>query len=108
MSSCFTYQDSTGTARMQKDGRFVGFSEFPTVDLLTEAQRVYAATNVQTNVHMKRVDGAVPDPLPPPTRKRDVFKPGEFKEIDAHARQVTVTRMSTGTSRCHGLSLPVN
>ena len=75
---------------MQKDGRFVGFSEFPTVDLLAEAQVVYAATNVQTNVHVKRVDGGVPDPLPPPTTKRDVFKSEEFKEIDAHARQVTV------------------
>ena len=75
---------------MQKDGRFVGFSEFPTVDLLAEAQVVYAATDV----HVKRVEGGVPNPLPPPTKKRDVFKPDQFQEIDAHAGQVT--RLSTG------------
>ena len=65
---------------------FVPFTGFPTVDRLAQAQAEYAAAKLP----VKRGDGGVPEPSPPPTKKADVFRPEDFKTIDDHARQVTI------------------
>jgi len=65
---------------------FTPFTEFPTVDRLAQAQAEYAVAKLP----VKRRDDGVPEPFPPPTKKADVFRPEDFKTIDAYARQVTI------------------
>ena len=71
--------------------KFVPFTEFPTIDLLAEAQAEYTAARVSVN----RDEDGVPQPFPPPTKRGEVFKPDDFKLIDAHAREVISLRRYT-------------
>ena len=72
---------------------FVPFTGFPTVDRLAKAQAEYAAAKLP----VKRGDNGVPEPFPPPTKKADVFRPEDFKDIDAHARQVIIENIMGNT-----------
>ena len=73
------------------------FTEFPTVDRLAESQAEYTAARIS----VKRGEDGIPEPFPPPTKQRDVFKPDDFKIIDDHAREVIrLTRYTLLTTLC--------
>ena len=66
-------------------GTYTPFTEFPSPDRLARAQRDYTAANVE---HPLYEDG-IPLPFPPPTRKADVFRAEDYRDIDEHALQTS-------------------
>ena len=67
-------------------GTYTPFTEFPSPDRLARAQRDYAAANVERPLD----ENGIPLPFPPPTRKADVFRVEDYKDIDEHALRASV------------------